>query len=280
MYMSNRSRPFAFLLFVATRVATCLAMCAVGAARADVEVLTLKYRNAEQVLPILRPLLEPGGAVSGMQNQIVLRASRRNIDEIRRVLASIDSQPRRLMISVRQDTADNVQGRGASVGGSISSRGGADIRARVFDNRNSSDESISQRLQVLEGYPATINIGQSVPVTTRSTIGSVTGANQGGMVSETTTYRDASTGFEVVPRLSGDLVQLEISPRRETLAGAGPGSINSQRITTTASGRLGEWFELGGVSQDESRQGAGILYGSSGERRDIRRVWVRVEEIK
>ena len=272
MYMSNRSRPFAFLLF--------LAMCAVGAARADVEVLTLKYRNAEQVLPILRPLLEPGGAVSGMQNQIVLRASRRNIDEIRRVLASIDSQPRRLMISVRQDTADNVQGRGASVGGSISSRGGADIRARVFDNRNSSDESISQRLQVLEGYPATINVGQSVPVTTRSTIGSVTGANQGGMVSETTTYRDASTGFEVVPRLSGDLVQLEISPRRETLAGAGPGSINSQRITTTASGRLGEWFELGGVSQDESRQGAGILYGSSGERRDIRRVWVRVEEIK
>ena len=278
--MSNRSRPFAFLLFVTTWVATCLAMCAVGAARADVEVLTLKYRNAEQVLPILRPLLEPGGAVSGMQNQIVLRASRRNIDEIRRVLASIDSQPRRLMISVRQDTADNVQGRGASVGGSISSRGGADIRARVFDNRNSSDESMSQRLQVLEGYPATINVGQSVPVTTRSTIGSVTGANQGGLVSETTTYRDASTGFEVVPRLSGDLVQLEISPRRETLAGAGPGSINRQRITTTASGRLGEWFELGGVSQDESRQGAGILYGSSGERRDIRRVWVRVEEIK
>ena len=280
MYMSNRSRPFAFLLFVATRVATCLAMCAVGAARADVEVLTLKYRNAEQVLPILRPLLEPGGAVSGMQNQIVLRASRRNIDEIRRVLVSIDSQPRRLMISVRQDTADNVQGRGASVGGSISSRGGADIRARVFDNRNSSDESMSQRLQVLEGYPATVNIGQSVPVTTRSTIGSVTGANQGGMVSEITTYRDANTGFEVVPRLSGDMVQLEISPRRETLSGAGPGSISSQRITTTASGRLGEWFELGGVSQDESRQGAGILYGSSGERRDIRRVWVRVEEIK
>ena len=98
MYMSNRSRPFAFLLFVVT----CLAMCAAGAARADVEVLTLKYRNAEQVLPILRPLLEPGGAVSGMQNQIVLRASRRSIAEISRVLARFARPPRALGISVPQ----------------------------------------------------------------------------------------------------------------------------------------------------------------------------------
>ena len=251
-----------------------------GPAHADVEVLTLRYRNAEQVLPILRPLVESGGAVSGMQNQIVVRASRRNIDEIRRVLASIDSQPRRLMILVRQDTADNVQGRGAAVGGTINSQGGGDIRARVFDSRNSADERTSQRLQVLEGYPATINVGQSVPVTTRSTIGSVTGANQGALISETTAYRDASTGFEVVPRVSGDTVQLEISPRRETIGGAGPGSINSQRITTTVSAKLGEWFELGGVSQDEWRQANGVLYGSSSERRDIRRVWVRVDEIK
>lgn len=270
--MPKRSRLFAwFALF---------ALCIAGAARADVEVFTLKYRNAEQVLPILRPLVEPGGAVSGMQNQIILRASRRNIDELRRVLASIDNQPRRLMISVRQDTADNVQGRGAGVGGTVNSQGGGDIRARVFDSRNSSDERISQRLQVLEGYPATINVGQSVPVTTRNVIGAVTGANQGAIISETTTYRDANTGFEVVPRVSGDIVQLEISPRRETLGAAGQGSINSQRITTTASGRFGEWFELGGVSQDESRQSSGILYGSSAERRDIRRVWVRVDEIK
>jgi hypothetical protein len=245
-----------------------------------VEVLTLKYRNAEQVLPLLRPLVEPGGGISGMQNQIILRASRRNIDEIRRVLASIDNQPRRLRISVRQDAADNVQGSGGGIGGSINSRGGGEVRARVFDSRNTSDERIGQQLQVLEGYPATINVGQSVPVVTRSVTGGLTGANQGLLTSETITYRDVGTGFEVVPRVSGDMVQLEISPRRETLGNAGPGSTNTQRITTTASGRLGEWFELGGVTQEESRQNSGLLYGSSGERRDDRRVWVRVDEIK
>ena len=258
----------------------CFAACIAGVARAEVEVLTLKYRNAEQVLPILRPLVEPGGAVSGMQNQIIVRASQRNIDEIRRVLASLDSQPRRLMISVRQDTADNVQGRAAAVGGSINSEGGGSLRARVIDSRNSSDERISQQVQVLEGYPASISVGQSVPVTTRSLTGAVTGANQGTLISETTIFRDVSTGYEVVPRLSGDVVQLEINPRREILGNAGQGSVNGQRITTTASGRLGEWFELGGVSQEESRQNSGILYGSSGERRDIRRVWVKVDELK
>ena len=118
------------------------------------------------------------------------------------------------------------------------------------------------------------------PISARAASRTYSGANQGVLIAETITYRDIATGFEVVPRLSGDMVQLEISPRRETPGNAGPGSVNSQRITTTASGRLGEWFELGGVSQEVSRQSSGLLYGSSGERRDTRRVWVRVEEIK
>ena len=37
-------------------------------------------------LPVLRPLVEPGGALSGMNDQLVIRASRANIAELRRVL--------------------------------------------------------------------------------------------------------------------------------------------------------------------------------------------------
>jgi hypothetical protein len=88
---------------------------------------------------------------------------------------------------------------------------------------------------------------------------------------------------------------LEISPRRETRDSADVGnargtrdglgspvlgSVNTQRISTTVSGRLGEWFELGGVSQEESRQNIGQVHSSRGERRDTRRVWVKVEELK
>lgn len=266
--------------------------CLGGVAHADMEVLELKYRNAEQVLPVLQPLVEAGGAISGTRNQIILRASRRNIDEIRRVLAKIDSPPRRLTISVRQDSAENVQGVAAGVEGSIHSRGGGELRANVVGSRNSRDERVSQRVQVLEGYAATILVGQSVPVPTRSISGAVTGANQGVLTAETITYRDINTGFDVVPRLTGEMVQLEISPRREArdsrdnrdtrdmLGNSAAVTVNTQRIATTAGGRLGEWFELGGVSQEASRQGAGQVHSSRGERRDTRRVWVKVEEIK
>ena len=49
-----------------------------GVAYADeVEVIQLRYRTAEQVIPTLRPLVEPGGAISGMQSTVVIRASRR-----------------------------------------------------------------------------------------------------------------------------------------------------------------------------------------------------------
>ena len=40
------------------------------------------------------------------------------------------------------------------------------------------------------------------------------------------------------------------------------------------------WFELGGASQDESRQASGLLARTSALRQDVRRVWVKVEEIK
>jgi hypothetical protein len=87
-----------------------------------------------------------------------------------------------------------------------------------------------------------------------------------------------TVGFEVVPRVAGERVLLEISPRRDT-PGA-EGSIGIQRIASSASGRLGEWFELGAITQDESRQSSDRLAGTVALRQDNRRVWVKVEEIK
>src|SRR5262245_27744606 len=63
------------------------------------EVITLKYRNAEQVIPILKPLLAPGGTISGLQNRVVIRTTPDNLAELRKVLDAVDAAPRRLLIS-------------------------------------------------------------------------------------------------------------------------------------------------------------------------------------
>ena len=242
--------------------------------QADLQVIPLKHRTAEQVVPMLRPFVEPGGALQGMNNQIIIRASPGNIAEIQRLLASLDTPLRRLLISVRQGGGRSSERRGAGVSGTIGGKG--NIELRLQDSRSTADERIVQQVQVLEGSPALIQIGQSVPVRTRTLTQTLTGP----VVSDTVTYQDRLTGFEVLPRLSGDRVTLEISPRRETPGLYGLCSGNIQHLVTTISGRLGEWLELGSIAQEETRQQSGTLSSASEARLDDRRVWVKIDEIR
>jgi type II secretory pathway component GspD/PulD (secretin) len=247
----------------------------VGApARADeVEVFSLRHRSADQVIPILQPLVEPGGAITGMQNQVIVRASRRNIEQLRQALAAIDTVPRRLVISVRQDAAGSVQSRGGGVTGSIGS-GGADIDVRVRDNASVGTERVAQQVQAVEGVPAFISVGQTAPVQT----GTVTQTPWGTVVQGGTTIQSFNTGFQVVPRVSGDRVTLEVSTQRDRPTGYG--TAQTQGISTVASGRLGEWIELGGVGQSGAVDQRGILSGSRTIRSDNRSVFVRVDELR
>lgn len=267
-------------------------------ARADMEIITLRYRNVEQVLPILRPLVEPGGALTGMQDQLVIRASAANIAELRRVLDSIDRQPRRLLISVRQNADASSASRSASVSGTVGSGnvvisnqpGGAsnehNITARIADSRSTAADGITQTIQVLEGNPAMIQAGESVPVPNRV----VTRTVNGVVVTDSVAYRDIGSGFQVIPRLSGDRVMLEIISSRDTpartssssssVSSSVPGSANIQRAATTISTRLGEWVELGGIDGSESRSTGGLLGSAGSQRSDSRRIQVKVEEIK
>jgi hypothetical protein len=254
------------------------------AAASELEIITLKYRSAEQVIPVIRPLIAPGGSVSGMQNQLILRTTRANLADLRKVLASLDTLPRRLIITVRQD----AEGAGAQLGAALSGSVGsgavaadapgqerAGVTARIYASRGARDDHIIQRLQVLEGNPAYIHMGQSIPVASQT----VTRTVNGLVVTDSVAYRDFATGFEVVPRVSGEQVFLDISPRRETPVGNRDGA-DVQRVVTTASGRLGEWIELAGSNRDASGDDASQLIGAAGMRKDVRRIWVKVEEIK
>lgn len=261
-------RRFLYLLAVLAGL-----MVAFPAAADEVEVFSLRHRSAEQVIPILQPLVEPGGAITGMQNQVILRASRRNIEQVRQALAAVDTVPRRLMISVRQDAAGSISRRGISTSGTISNRG-SDVDVRVDDRLRTANERVDQQVQALEGSPAFISVGQSVPVPG----GVVIHTPQGPMVQGGTTIQNFSTGFFVVPRVSGDLVSLEVSTQRDRPIGGG--AARTQGISTVASGRLGEWIELGGVAQSGVSDSRGILSGSQTARTQSGSVFVRVDELR
>ena len=52
------------------------------------EVIPLHYRNAEEIIPVLEPLVARGGTISGLNNQLILRTTPDNLAEIKHVLAS------------------------------------------------------------------------------------------------------------------------------------------------------------------------------------------------
>lgn len=262
--MSRKARQFAAALLV------CMALPAL--AQQVMEVITLQHATVEQVLPSLRPLLEPGGTLTGQRGQLIVRASRENISDLRLALEVLDRPARRLQISVRFDDAADAASRGVGASGTISNRGSnVDIRAQ--DSRSASSERIDQRLQVMEGGRAFIVVGQSRPVRQRQRIQTPAGV----VAQDTFVMQDAQTGFDVSPRLAGDRVFLDIGSQREAFSGAG---VQGARASSSASGRLGEWFELGSIASGGVQSARGIASSDSGRTAGTTRVWVKVEEVR
>ncbi len=217
------------------------------------EVISLRHRTAEQVIPVLRPLLAPGGALSGQYNQLIVRTSPENLAQLRAALDAIDRSPRRLEISVRFDNAQDVSRSGVQTDARISTRG-SNVEVRVLDSRTTQDGRVDQRIQVLEGGQAYISSGES------------------------RIYGQAGSGFAVMPRLSGSNVFLDIAAQQDSFTRGG--AIQGQQASSTVSARLGEWVELGGASGASTRTDGNMLSSRDRTSSENRRIWVKVEEIR
>ena len=256
-------------------LAVWLALWSLASPAQTLEIIELRNRPAEQLLPVLQPLVAGGGSISGTGFQLIVRTTPANLAQLRQVIASLDRAQRQLLISVRQDFGGVA--RSGGVGGQIVLAPGASgARGSVFERTGTAQDNVSQQLRVQEGNQAYISTGESTLVQQRT----VTRTVNGVIVSESALPRDFNTGFYVTPRVNGDTVFLEIGAQRDTRADLGPGSANTNRVVSTISGRLGEWIELGGVNQSQSAETRGLLSRSSDAGAQERRVHVRVEEVR
>jgi hypothetical protein len=150
--------------------------------------------------------------------------------------------------------------------------GGSSVSVYGRDTRRTTQGSTDQFVRVMDGSEAFIRIGRSLAVPFRRIA-----VRPGGVrVSEGVVYMDVGQGFFAVPRLVGDRVSIEIRPFFDS-----PGQgldVETQELSTTVTGRLGEWIELGGSAQ-QGREDTGQLTGAGSiETRDTRSVWLLVEE--
>lgn len=248
------------------------------------EIIQLKSRQVGEMIPLLEPFIEADGSIAGMNNQLIIRTSEQNLEEIRDILQRLDRPPRRLMVSVRQGSADTVArsrsqadinsmiGNSKVIVGNRNNQ--ADLRYRLQESSTRSNREINHRLQVTEGYPAFIITGQAIPIPQQTTII----GNRSLYQQRTTRYHHLSSGFYVTTHLNGDRVTLEISPQMERPAGQ-QGVHTTQQAHTRVSGRLGEWITIGGVAHQSGVRREGVLNQARTTNSDDRVIQLRVEEL-
>lgn len=257
----------------------CTVVCAAWAQ--SLEVIDLKFRTAEEIIPIVQPLLESGAAISGQDYKLFVRTGSANLAQVRAAIAQIDRQPTQLLVSVRQSTQQEIERERTSASASVRSgdngiavneaspgRSGVTVRATDSTSRTSGN-SVSS-VQVLEGGSAFIAAGSSVPIVTAVAVG----GGRRPWLASSTGYRDLSSGFAVTPRVNGEHVILDIEQQAQRVVG---GDIETQRLTTQVSGALGEWIQLGGVNESSASRQTGILRRQYATNSDARTVWVKVD---
>ena len=250
---------------------TFLLLCIAFAAMAsELRTFDLRHRSAEELIPIIRPVLDVEGAISGTGYTLIVRSNRGNLEQIATLVKQLDQAPQQLLITVEQGGGQQSRRSGAEVSGSTEQG----VGAHIYSTERESLDDIGQRLRVMEGQWAAIRAGQSIPQVVQQYRHSAAGSE----VEHRIEYKDVDSGFEVRPLVSGDEVTLEIRPFRAIPADSG-GIIEQQSLSTTVRGKLGEWLEIGGHTEQQRKDERGIIY-STGKRDQVQRnVRLKVERI-
>lgn len=259
----------------------CIALAAVGMASTvaygdNLKVITLQHRSAEEIIPLIKPMVEQaGGVVTGTGHKLILRGQDADLAQITGLVQQLDTPPRQLRITLRQSRygEPGSSGHKVSVHPGNSDSNPTDTTARVYSTRKHDQDATTQRIQVQEGHWATIDMTLQVPVVEQ--VVDVTGGQE--RVLNAVKYKDLATGFAVRAMIHGDQATVDIMPHKAGLDNEQGGTIQSQAAATTVSGKVGGWIDIGGAVGDITEHERGTISTGDRHRKDERHIMLKVE---
>ncbi len=165
-----------------------------------------------------------------------------------------------LTTGMSQIIAPTLPGFAFSIGTSLA----PDVIVEALDQVSDLRVVSSPKLMVRDNQPATLQIGDQVPIVTRS----AEGVSDDSRIVNTVEYRDTGVTLRVTPRInSGGFVSLSIdqevsSVSQTTSSGIDSPTISRRSITTDVTVRSGQTVVLGGLIQDRGsvdRSGIPVL---------------------
>jgi len=251
---------------------------------AAVEVISLNYRSAPEVLPLVKSMLSPEGRISADErtNSLIIVDSEEAIARIKQSLAVIDTPVRQAMVRVRfqessQREERSVSGAGRVSGDGWSVSGGSSPRARDGVEIRAQDRSVNRGgrseyfINTLSGNWAYIRVGQDIPYTARW-------SDLCRRYGRTVVFQRIEVGFDVKPVIRENMADVEIVPRiTEMGSGGRPGGVRFAEASTQVLLPLGQWVTIGGFDQSGNEVLRAILEAGSSHQTSTLSIQLMVE---
>ncbi len=225
-----------------------------------IEVIPLNNRLASDLQSLISPLLEESEQIIANRSSLIISATPERQKEIRKLIVQLDTRLESLTITVIQSKTQTAEALNASANVRLNYpadriRNSSSLFRGHFGNTNSkNDSNTRQKIQTLDGKTAYIKIGKVQPIENIRLYYSEYGHP---IISSNTELIEASTGFLVTPRLSGKQAILEVSPWSDKMDNTG--SLSTQSGHTTIRVNLGQWVEIGGISEQSQSSATGTL---------------------
>jgi len=253
----------------------------------SITTIQLLNRPAEEIMPIIKPMLGTHDVITGRGFKLFLRSSPETLAEVKDMIDVLDTAAKILQISVFQGSDRDL--RALRINGNIQFDNGH-ASGRVGTKSNKSAGSISyntdnangsinatgtsgrrqnnplQRLRVYEGTEGYIETGEQIPYFfgARAAVGD-------------TEYRNVTTGFFVLPRIHGNNVSLQVSPFKNSLSKTRTGNIETRQANTTITGRIGEWLLIGGATEQIKHSQSGTGSYDSTQSKNNESIWIKAD---
>jgi len=243
------------------------------------KVIPINYRSTPELQQLLSPLLEDSERIIANRSTLIIKATASRQLEIRRLIKQLDTQPSNLSITVIQSKTKSAAILNASANINLAItrnrnfKESGRIRGRYANTEDFSNTDSQQKIQTLDGKPAYIKTGQTHPIQSTRIYNPTYGFP---IISSNTQLIEASTGFQVIPRLSGRQVILDISPWSDKMNK--DGTLSSQSGHSTIRVKLGEWVEIGGIEQQSQRSSSGVLSHAYSTKNNSMRILIKVEK--
>ena len=233
-------------------------------AQTGARVYELRNRPADDVASQIRELYQDAAlTVSARGQQVVVRGDEPLLDEVGRLIDTMDVAPAQLRITVR--SREDVGGKRSGTGVSGS---GNQIGVSVERKVTSTNSTRQRTLVVQDGQSAHITSGQvrTLPFVIQG------GRNPAAILQQVETR----SGFLVSPQVISDrAIELSIVSFEEDPASL-PG-YETEAVVTLRRVEPGQWVSLGSTSTQANGQHSGITYSVSSSRADNRSFEVKVD---